>query len=101
MRNGLQKAIWLYVMSEGKAATPDDVAENFGIGRQRANVMLQNMATRGRNFRRERVEGKAAFAIAGDCTVPVGVTLDELFGRKTAAEPERRPVNSVFQLGAA
>jgi hypothetical protein len=98
MRTGMQKAIWLHILREGGAFTPDEIAQAFNIGRQRANVMLQNMASRSGSLKRYRVDGKAAFGVTGACALPAGVTMDELFG---VEPPSPRPVSSVFQLSGA
>ncbi len=87
MIKGIQKAIWLHIYTHGGNWTPDEIAAAFGMGRARANVTLQNMATRGKVLARARVEKRSAFGVTEACAVPKGVTLQELRKAPAAVAP--------------
>lgn len=78
MRSGIVKAVWLHIFSEGGTWTPDEIAEQFNLKRQQANLMLQCMASRTKSLRRSMVNGRTAFSVVGSCTVPLGVTIGEM-----------------------
>jgi predicted transcriptional regulator len=102
-RTGIHKAIWLHICHEGGAWTPDEIAEEFGMDRQKANVLMQNMVARQGSLKRFKVEGRSAFGVTKECAIPAGLTVADL-RTAGAMESGRLPagmVNSVFQMGSS
>lgn len=97
MKNGMHKAIWLHIHHEGGTWTADEIGEEFGIDRQKANVAMHNMAARAKQLQRGRRGSKTAFHVTDACVIPGGVTLKEL----QQGPAPRQQENSVFGLGIA
>lgn len=81
MNNGIQKKIWLHICKEGGKWSVEETAQSLNLEKSRCNTAMHNMASRASMLVRSYDDrGRTVFGVTADCTVPFGMTVDEIAG---------------------
>lgn len=88
-RNGLARRIWLLICSEGGKWAPEEIAEEFNVPRQVAALAMHNMTRRTGALNRTKAKGRAKFGVTRDCTIPHGITVEQIMEAGVAPSNRR------------
>lgn len=79
-KTGVVKDIWLHICKEGGRWTPEEIAQELGLPRESARVVMTSMQRRQGALTVTKNSNRLSFGVTADCKVPMGVTVRDLAG---------------------
>lgn len=89
-KTGVVKDIWLHICKEGGMWTPDEIAQEFGMPRETARVVMTSMQRRSGLLTTHKASNRVSFGVTAECRLPVGVTVKELASVGVIYQPQEQ-----------